>query len=1444
MLLRHLLPSHHHDVVVHVDDPDATVADLAEALDPSRPAGPLIVDGRPVAAATPLDRAAIGDGATVRRPDPTGTVGDAYRAPAPPPLLVATVTTGFDTGRTFGLAAGTTRIGRPDDPRHAPAAPAPDPVDGRRLEVADATVSATHLRLDVQDDGAVVATDLASTNGTRLGDLPLDGPTPVPPGTELRCGACTIRLDRPPPPADPLPRLPAAGCPTRPLHRRLRRPPAEPGPPIEVPAPPEAVPAVTPIGVVAVLASTAVGGVMVLVLGSWTYAAFALLGPVLLVAGALDGRYRRRRTRRRGARRRRAELVRFEAELAERARAEVAARTARYPGAAAAVQLAVGADRSCWERRPGHGDAYAVRVGRGEAPWEPPVGDPDDGPDGDDVREVLARHALLPDAPIGLVLEPGRAVALVGPPPATRALARAMVVQAVTSHGPADLRVAVLAAEEHAPAWRWCAWLPHARVATSLVATDDGTATAVVGSLVDPPATGAAPARPAARTILLIDHPTGLAARRGPVRTALRAADDVDLGLVPIVLVAHERDVPASCEVVLTVGADGTLGGPASVVAGRAVVAGTALDVATDAARALARFDDPELTETGRGLPDVVGLGALLGPDRIGPAALAARWCAAGADPAPTAVLGTAADGPLVVDLAADGPHALVAGTTGSGKSELLRSFVASLAVSCSPDHLTFVLVDFKGGGAFDACARLPHTTGVVTDLDGHLAQRALRCLDAELRHRERRLRAVGADDLADLRRHHRAEPPLPRLVVVVDEFATLAAELPDFVASLVGVAQRGRSLGVHLVLATQRPSGSVSDHIRANAALRIALRVQDAADSTDVIDAPDAATLPRHRPGRALVRLGPGELVPVQAAFATGPVPAAGARIRVAPLGSVPSAEPGGGAATETAGRTDLAALVTAAGEAWQRLGGAPPRRPWPDPLPSEIAWPLPEPGPGADDEPDAGAPELALGLADHPDRQTWAPFTWRPADGPLLAVGLPGSGTTTVAATAVLAAAHRWAPDDLHVHLVDLGAGDLVPLAGLPHVGAVVGADDRERQRRLLAELADELATRRARPDAARVRRLLVIDGLAGFRARWDDVEPSSTWERLVDVATGGAAVGLHVLLTAEGPAATPHRLLTACAQRLVLRLGDAADHAAFGIAARAVPALTPGRGLLAPDATVVQVARPPDGLPAAVARLAGQHGPVTGRRPAPVGVLAEEEPLERLATEVAGGGVGVGGATGSGSDRHLLVGRADAGLGPAHLVLPSGGHALVAGPPRSGRTTALATIARSARAQGAAVLVVGRPDPAWPDDVVPIDPADGDLAEVIEAAGPALLVLVDDADRTADDHPALRAVVDDRRPGRHVVAAGRSDLLRTRYGHWTREVQADRCGLLLRPDLDLDGDLLGTVLPRRLLLPPATGRGWLVGGRPEGLVQVARGLDPRAPTHHRPAGGLPQQ
>ncbi len=1455
MLLRHATQASYRDVELSVTDRDATVADLITALDRSHRIGPVHVDDRRVSPTTPLDRAGITNGCVVRLGDhgaePDRAAGS-ETAPGPPvePGARLTFVVGPESGRTVVLPEGRHLVGR-----RGPSV---------AVRVDDPTVSASHAWIHVGRVGDAVGdnsatgvratevrvTDAGSTNGTWVDDRAVDGTEPLAPGAALRLGASVAVVEArawAPPAADKQPRVrPAIGHTTAPLHRRGREPLAPPPAPVVLPPPEPPAPAVTPVGVIAIVVSVLGAGVLVAVLGSWTYAAFAVIGPLMMLANTLDSRHRRRRGRRRYARTLRRELTRLEQELAAAAHEERVRRTHRSPGVPAAVDLAA-AGVGCWERRRTDHDAFHVRVGHGIAHWDP-VCQGDLTSAADEVVAMVDAHRRLEQAALGLVLAAGAPVAVVGPPDVARALVRSVVVQAATQHGPADLGVVALVSSDAAPAWDWLAWLPHAVDATGrrTLATSGAGADELCARLADrrcdadqdAPGDGGVRAEPL--HVVVLDDPAELAARRSAARALLRSSQDPAASMACLVVLGPDDPVPATCRTVLRVHADGRLEAPPEVAAGPAVVCGAPLDVAADVARRLARFDDPELDHHGRGLPAQVRLRSVLELETIDPHAIAARWEAAGPDPAPVSALGTTADGPLVLDLAVDGPHALIAGTTGSGKSELLRSLVMGLACTNSPDHLTFLLVDFKGGSAFDACERLPHTVGLVTDLDDHLAARALRCLEAELRHREERLRRLGATDLTELRRVDPDGRPMPRLVVVIDEFAALANALPDFMASLVDVAQRGRSLGVHLVLATQRPAGAVSQAIRTNVNLRICLRVSSAQDSAEVIDSPLAATLPRRAPGRALVRLGPGELVAAQVASATLPSADHDLAVEALALGidRAPATEPSAATTDRGAGpATDLSRLVSAMSRAWRSLERPAPRRPWPAPLPGVVPWPVRgADGAGtatgeaaASGEALAGGEALTLGWVDEPDRQRVSSFSWRPDLGPLLGVGLQGSGPRTLASTVTLAAADQWG-SACHIHVIDGGTGTLLPLAGLAPVGAVVTAPQIERQRRLVEALAEELARRRDGRSTGARRRLLVVHGVTGLQQRWEESGHDRLWGQLLELVAEGTAAGMHVCCTAE-TSSVPHRLVGACEQRIVFRLGDRGDHAAFGIPTRAVPDLVTDRGLVplgSGDAALVQVARPTDGVAAAVARLsAHHHAPDPADEPGFVGVLPQcvtaAELTRRADLPTAGSGRLAGGLV-------LPVGVADQGLQVAELELAPGSHGLIAGPPRSGRTTAVATLAVAAGAHHPEVhvVVVGAATDELPPTVEVVDAGSARLAELAGHPGP-LLVLVDDADLTADDHGALTRLVAERRPDRHVVAAGRNDRLRSRYGHWTREVRADGVGLLLVPDADLDGDLLGVRLPRRAPVGMHPGRAWLAGTGTGsgGYVQVATSL-----------------
>lgn len=985
----------------------------------------------------------------------------------------------------------------------------------------------------------------------------------------------------------------------------------------------------------------------------------------------------------------------------------------------------------------------------------------------DDFLHVrIGSGVRIRDGPITVDLRHGP-LGIVGPRGPALAVARGVVAQVAVHHGPADVTITALVDPSATDEWDWLKWLPHAAPATS------------------------------GQTAFAVVHGADLLTGRASPARVLFAAD----GVSGVVVAATTDELPARCAAVLELDGDDGVGELSLVGDGARTTLmadGMAADVARALACALAPIDDPELPAGVTALPASVRL-----VDLLAPAAIDRRR-----NPGLRAPLGAGIDGVVMLDLVADGPHALVAGTTGSGKSELLRALVAGLAACNTVEHLALALVDFKGGTAFAACARLPHVVGFVTDLDEALAARALRCLEAELRFRERVLRDAGANDITDyLAQPRRA--PLPRLVVVVDEFATLRDELPDFVSALVGVAQRGRGLGVHLVLATQRPSGAVSDDIRANTNIRIALRVQDAPDSTDVIGAPDAASLPRALPGRALVRLGPAEVVTVQAAFVGGPaVRGPRPRVVVTPFALTPVGDHEREPTTEHApAATDLSVLVDSIVEDHHRRGLAPPRRLWPPPLPADVE--LDTVVSVAVAAPNAQTDLLPFLLLDDPDAQAQHVGGWRPRAGNLLLLGGPGSGATTALASIALSLARTCPPDAAHLYAIDLGAGELVALDGLPQCGAVVVAGEVERLRRLVRFLVCELAERRSR-GAVACRCLpaivVLVDGAGALTGAVEGIDGLALLDDLTSVVAGGPEVGIAFALAADRAGAVPAALAALATDRLVFRSADGYELVSLGVNPRDVGELPPGRAVAFPSRFLAHVARPTVPLAEAVVAVARSVPPPVSP-PAAIGVLPAVVPVAAVAP----------GSVGASRPWRLSIAVADDDLRGAALPIHEAEHVLVAGPARSGRTTALLAIEaafRHAVPDGTVTVVAPPRSPLAPRAGAPVP-----------ARGPAL-VLVDDADRIDDDDGVLAALLagTDVHPDVHVVAAARSDALRARYDHWTRAVRRSGLGLLLQPDVDVDGDLLGVRLPRRPPIARLAGRGYLVADGAVRLVQLA--------------------
>ncbi|MFD8390622.1 FtsK/SpoIIIE domain-containing protein [Streptomyces sp. NPDC059680] len=1399
------------DVEVRFGRPDATLADLAAAV--GMPGHVLAVDGRVMPPETVVHESGLVHGSRVA--GARGPVAGGLRKP----VVVLRLVGGLEAGRGFPLAAGRTIVGRGAE---------------ADVRVAASGVSRLHAAFDVLPDGRVTVTDLGSANGTDVDGARIRETVQVHADDLVSLGGELLLRALPADRLGPVQRINAVREAGPGGVLPFNRPPRGGRPagsvPIVVPAPPARTHK-APFSVAALLGPLAMAAATVVLTGDPRYAAIAALTPLMFLTNFAEERLRGRSALRRGSREYAARLAEFETVVERRHTEEVRSRRAAHPDPAEVLHRATAPGTALWERRPAADDFLQLVAGTADLPWDPPL-DRDSGEPAPEPAAVLARRSVLPQVPVVVGVSAGEAVGFEGNRKACLAVARSLLCQAVVGSGPADVTVAVFTDADRLADWDWTKWLPHGADVrsgtTRLVAVGPEQADALARHLLAarPPAQSAA-GRPATGPVLLVvvDGATLLEGRPNRLRDLI-AGTSVRCGA----LVLTTR-LPALCTSVVTASPEG-IGQVRDVALGvtveRVVLDGVPFAEARDTARALARFEDPELRIEGAGLPDRISLLPLLDLESVDGAAVAGHWKKRLPELRVRAVLGVTERDLFTVDLDDDGPHALIAGTTGSGKSELLRTLIASMAVDADPEHLTFALIDYKGGGALDECAALPHTVGLVTDLDEQLSERALRCLEAELHHRERLLRETGLSHVRDyqrLRDTGRTElEPMPRLAVVIDEFATLVKALPDFVDALVGIAQRGRSLGVHLIMATQRPAGSVNDAIKNNVKLRIALRLESTGDSQDVIDNPAAAAIGSRQWGRAFYRLSAREVVPVQTALSTGVTPetAVTAPATAGPfLLALPAAEP---STAETDGATDLQRLVAAAREAAELAGFAEPRRPWPDPLPAVVrAADLPPVAERGLQTEAVGLPAYAL--ADDPERQRQYPVGWDPAAGNVLIYGGGGSGTSTALAALALACAGVQGPERCHIFALDMGAGDLAPLVGLPHTGAHIGPAERERQIRLVRLLRRELDERKTRGVAASGQGvsapdwLVLLDNLGALLSDFDkDIAGMNLIDELARVYADGPAVGIRFAVTADRSGAVPSAWAALTQQKLLMRMADPGEYGYFDVPRGAVPGYVPGRALVAASRQVIQIALPAEDLATAVAACAARRPGAATTAPR-VGTLPAEITLGALAAPAAV----------AAEPWYIPVGLDADTLGGTALRLYEQEHALIAGPQRSGRSGALSTIARQVTAAADPPAVV-----AFTPRRSPLRELPGLTALVIEYGaleaalaaqpGPTLL-LVDDADTVEDDLGVLDRWLSAAGPGHHLVAAGRADALRRTYGHWTQRARDSRCGILLAPDHDLDGDLLGTALPRHDRLAPLPGRGYLVTDGIAGGVQVAR-------------------
>jgi len=1274
-----------------------------------------------------------------------------------------------------------------------------------------------------------------------------------------------------------------------------------------------------------------VGGVgmvgFALVYGNTAFLYIAGAMMVLLVAFSIGLRWSQKRAARRKAadeaQRYARHLREQEDELTEAGELQRRASARLYPDVekvwTGMVQL-----QGVWERRRHDDDFLHVRLGRGAVPLERPVtleigANPLTEYQSESLHEarwMIQRRSTLPNQPVVEDLSEVGVLAVTGHPDTGRAWARSLLAQLAAFRAPHHLRLVTSFDPEHAEQWQWGKWLPHQRLERPgedgaqappalTLARSPAELEALLEAEVGPRAEqlrriaeserGGRSGPLEVHTLVVVidgyrpDHPAN---SMPAFRELLARARELEAILV---LLSEARELePTEIDARVSVTEQGSgswqRSGPNAPLRSDVALDSADVGMSEAIARSLAPLRLKGWGDGGRGMTsvrllDVLGLDALEGfdpqvPQVPRPRALELR--------VPVAVQ---SDGELLeLDLkqAAEGgmgPHGILVGATGSGKSELLRTLVAGLAARHSPEALSFVLIDYKGGAAFAELSRLPHVAGLITSLqrDLTLVDRMRDALIGEQQRRQQMLLEAGElDDIIAYQSRRAVDPelePMPNLLVIVDEFAELLTARPEFIDLFVSIGRVGRSLGIHLLFSSQRLDEGRLRGLESHLRYRICLRTHSAPESKMVLDTPDAYLLP-FLPGLGYLKVDTTTYVQFRAALASAsyrePVDSpvkAPAEVRAfdaAGGDALDGADAPGPVVANGQGRTELQVVIDSL--VAKERGAPPVHQVWLPPLPG--AQPLDAALEGlpfwqAEQRPEGVS--VPLGTVDRPTEQRTDPLLldFAGAGGHLAVVGAPRTGKSTILRTLVASFAWRYTPAEVQFYAIDLGGGLLGTLAGAPHVGGVAGKLGREAVQRVVRQLRAEIEDREetfrglgveSMENIRALRRqgqlpagadlpdiFLLVDGWEAFKREFEELH-----REVEQLASDGLNFGVHVVVSANRWAEIRPALLDNLGVRLELHLNDAIDSIVSKAAQASLPADVPGRGITA------------EGLhfQAALPRVDGKAD-AEGSTIALEALLAEAatrwqgepaEPIRLLPRELDPA------ALPAPSSEGIAIGLEERRLEPVRIDLESGDpHFLVLGDSGSGKSSLLRLLARGIAglwspeeaqlvvvdtrrslvdlAGGEHVLAYAGTQPAVAEAVVEVArivgermPGAGVSAAALEASqweGPRIYVLFDDYDLATGPANSPLAPLADMLPlggdiGLHLVLARRvAGSARAGY-----EPVFQRVREIGSPGLLLAGDRgEGPLLSGERASPQPPGRGLLVRrGEPSMFVQTA--------------------
>jgi S-DNA-T family DNA segregation ATPase FtsK/SpoIIIE len=1007
-----------------------------------------------------------------------------------------------------------------------------------------------------------------------------------------------------------------------------------------------------------------------------------------------------------------------------------------------------------WERRAGHEDFARIRIGLGTrraaleliAPQTRPIEDLEPL-SALSLRRFSQTYQSVAAMPISVGLRNFSRVEFAGDGERAAGLVRAMLGQLATFHSPDELRIAVLTDRSGREWWDWVKWLPHnlhprqedEAGPLRLIAGDYDELLALLGTDLDERAEHDKTAVPGPNEpfLVVVAHRTKV-----PLSSRLLGAGARNVVLLDLTGAMH-----GGTTVLRLTTVDGRVEYPVGDAAGSAAADGLSVAGAHRLARTLAPLrtaDTIDLTDKPLETDfDLTALLAIRDPCRFD---VAAKWRPRRAQPARMRVpIGVTEQGEAVeLDLKESarggmGPHGLLIGATGSGKSELLRTLIMGLVATHSSEILNLILVDFKGGATFMHMDRLPHTSAVITNLAGELplVDRMQDALNGEVIRRQELLRERGYGSLFDYEKARAGGarlPALPTLLLVVDEFSELLASKPEFIELFVTIGRVGRSLGIHLLLASQRLDEGRIHRVEGHLSYRIALRTFSSMESRSVIGVSSAYELPS-APGNGYLRVDTTNLLRFKAAYVS-----AAFRDRAGADDIHPALEPTAEVVTFGANRPPAPALPAPVESTKEEVPaqdgpslleilvdrladtGPPAHQVWLPPLhdsPSlDQLLPGIEPdgvrGLAAAGYPGTASLRIPVGLVDRPYEQVRDLLVadLRGADGHVGVVGAPQAGKSTLLRTLMLSLALTHTPAEVQFYCLDFGGGGLASVAALPHVGSVAGRLDRDRVLRTVEEVYQVLEQREQRftalglesVDGYRALRaagevddpfgdmFLVIDGWATLRQEFEELEP-----RITDLAARGLSFGIHVVLSVVRWSEVRPRVRDLLGTRFELRLGDPLESEVGGRRAMGVPT-QPGRGLTRSGHHFLTALPRLDGsgraadLAAATRSAAAELGTFWPGRTAPgVRLLPTRLPVREL-PEPEG-------------EARIALGMDEQRLAPVWHDFDHTPHLMVFGDAETGKTNALRLIARAVTQHfpaSQARILLGDPSRALHSDV----------------------------------------------------------------------------------------------------------------------------------------------